>query len=314
MRSLNEKSRNLSKAKINTSKLLTPLDPNKLKLKLTIDSKFKETVHHANKTTTDLTATAKSPPRLGSVLRTTTQQEQHGGGGAAAVAISPTTVNNENSFYMDTAEPGKPAMHQPHQRLAQRLEQSPQSQAQPKLVSIAAVAQATQAAQAAQAQAAAQAAVSSVLPENVRQNRAVNGLSSVPVTTTVTQVSVPVSRGQSQQIDHHSIKTENNNNNSEGLLMKNHVIKTEPADNASPASNNPPPPLVDLEGLNELFIVGGAGDVNLDAIDPWESGSSSSGSVGSHFDFACTQDEVSDMLSDFGVSAETDWVDNLIAI
>ena len=38
------------------------------------------------------------------------------------------------------------------------------------------------------------------------------------------------------------------------------------------ASNNPPPPLVDLEGLNELFIVGGAGDVNLDAIDPWESG------------------------------------------
>lgn len=315
MRSLNEKSRNLSKAKINTSKLLTPLDPNKLKLKLTIDSKFKETVHHANKTTTDLTtATAKSPPRLGSVLRTTTQQEQHGGGGAAAVAISPTTVNNENSFYMDTAEPGKPAMQQPHQRLAQRLEQSPQSQAQPKLVSIAAVAQATQAAQAAQAQAAAQAAVSSVLPESVRQNRAVNGLSSVPVTTTVTQVSVPVSRGQSQQIDHHSIKTENNNNNSEGLLMKNHVIKTEPADNASPASNNPPPPLVDLEGLNELFIVGGAGDVNLDAIDPWESGSSSSGSVGSHFDFACTQDEVSDMLSDFGVSAETDWVDNLIAI
>ena len=51
MRSLNEKSRNLSKAKINTSKLLTPLDPNKLKLKLTIDSKFKETVH-ANKEVT----------------------------------------------------------------------------------------------------------------------------------------------------------------------------------------------------------------------------------------------------------------------
>ena len=58
MRSLNEKSRNLSKAKINTSKLLTPLDPNKLKLKLTIDSKFKETVH-ANKELT----TSKLPPR-----------------------------------------------------------------------------------------------------------------------------------------------------------------------------------------------------------------------------------------------------------
>ena len=57
MRSLNEKSRNLSKAKINTSKLLTPLDPNKLKLKLTIDSKFKETVH-ANKE-----LTTSKPPR-----------------------------------------------------------------------------------------------------------------------------------------------------------------------------------------------------------------------------------------------------------
>lgn len=313
MRSLNEKSRNLSKAKINTSKLLTPLDPNKLKLKLTIDSKFKETVH-ANK---DLTTTAKSPPRLGAVLRTTTQQEQHG---AAAVAISPTTVNNENSFY-----PSKAEQQQPHHQSHPTQQPAEQPQPQPKLVSIAAVA-ATQAAQqaaqavarAAAAQAAQQAqnqaaqvqAVSS-LPE-----RAVSALS-VPVTTTVTQVSVPVSPVSGQtHIDQHSIKTENNNNNNnEGLLMKNHVIKTEPADNASPASNTvPPPPLVDLEGLNELFIAGGAGDVNLDAIDPWESGSSSSGSVGSHFDFACTQDEVSDMLSDFGVSAETDWVDNLIAI
>jgi len=81
-----------------------------------------------------------------------------------------------------------------------------------------------------------------------------------------------------------------------------------------------PESLVDLEGLNELFIAGSNGDVNLDALEPtsnvidtWESGSSSSGSVGSHFDFGCSQDEVSDMLSDFGVS-ETDWVDNLIAI
>merc|ERR1712088_821903 len=126
MRSLNEKSRNLSKAKINTSKLLTPLDPNKLKLKLTIDSKFKETVH-ANK---ELTTT--KPPRLGAVLRTpsTQQDQQRVGGGAAAVAISPTTVNNENSFYLDSSsEP-------PNSK-------QPQSQ-QPKLVSIAAVA-ATQA-------------------------------------------------------------------------------------------------------------------------------------------------------------------------
>jgi len=295
MRSLNEKSRNLSKAKINTSKLLTPLDPNKLKLKLTIDSKFKETVH-ANKE-----LTTSKPPRLGSVLRTpTTQHEQHSGG-AAAVAISPTTVNNENSFYLDSgSEPNK-------------------QQSQPKLVSIAAVAAtqaqaasaAASAAAAAVAQAAAAAARAQAVTSLPEHTTVVTSLSSpVTVTTETTTATTPT-----PQLDNNNIKTENNNNNNEGLLMKNHVIKTEPADNATTASNTvPPPPLVDLEGLNELFIAGGAGDVNLDAIDPWESGSSSSGSVGSHFDFACTQDEVSDMLSDFGVSAETDWVDNLIAI
>jgi len=277
MRSLNEKSRNLSKAKINTSKLLTPLDPNKLKLKLTIDSKFKETVH-ANK---EVTTTAVKPPtRLGAVLGTT-QQEHHGT--AAAVAISPTTVNNENSFYLDSSEPSK-ALPPPQPQ--QQQHQPQQQQSQPKLVSIAAVAAQAQAQLAAAASASAVTPMSGVVPES---------------TTPIQQ--------------DNNIKNENNNNNDEGLLMKNHVIKTEPADNATSASNTvPPPPLVDLEGLNELFIVGGAGDVNLDAIDPWESGSSSSGSVGSHFDFACTQDEVSDMLSDFGVSAETDWVDNLIAI
>merc|ERR1711997_1285252 len=122
MRSLNEKSRNLSKAKINTSKLLTPLDPNKLKLKLTIDSKFKETVH-ANK---EVTTTAVKPPtRLGAVLGTT-QQEHHGT--AAAVAISPTTVNNENSFYLDSSEPSK-ALPQPQQ---QQQQHQPQQQPQPK--------------------------------------------------------------------------------------------------------------------------------------------------------------------------------------
>jgi len=284
MRSLNEKSRNLSKAKINTSKLLTPLDPNKLKLKLTIDSKFKETVHHANKQ-----LTTSKPPQLGTILRTpVTQQEQHGG--AAAVAISPTTVNNENSFYMDSSE----------------LRKQHQQQSQPKLVSIAAVA-ASQA-QAASAVAAAQAVARLAAAQAVR-SLPTTAVTSLPMSLTTTTTRTPT-----PQLDNNNIKVENNNNN-EGLLMKNHVIKTEPADNVNTASNTvPPPPLVDLEGLNELFIAGGAGDVNLDAIDPWESGSSSSGSVGSHFDFACTQDEVSDMLSDFGVSAETDWVDNLIAI
>lgn len=184
MRSLNDKSRNLNKAK-----LLTPLDPNKLKLKLTIDSKFKETV----------------------------------------------SIKQEPVKPMDCSE-----------NSAENLASS-QQENKPKLVSIATAA--------------------------------------TPATEVVA-------------------KTENNNNT---------VIKTEAETTPATASAQPnqqTQPLVDLEGLNELFIAGDvAGDVNLDAIDPWESGSSSSGSVGSHFDFDCA-----DMLSDFGVSAETDWVDNLIAI
>jgi hypothetical protein len=70
--------------------------------------------------------------------------------------------------------------------------------------------------------------------------------------------------------------------------------------------------LVDLESLTDLL----SGDQvktelegDLDGhLDTWESGSSSS-SGGSHFEFSCTQD-VSDMLSDIGVS-EADWIDNL---
>ena len=94
------------------------------------------------------------------------------------------------------------------------------------------------------------------------------------------------------------------------------VMKTETG--SSNNSNSSMAPFDRLDGLSELLMANGStGDLNLDALDPidtWESGSSSSGgSVGSHFEFACTQDEVSDMLSDIGVS-ETDWVDNLIAI
>merc|ERR1712223_49215 len=122
----------------------------------------------------------------------------------------------------------------------------------------------------AQAAAAAAARAQAVTSLPAEHTTVVTSLSSpVTVTTTTTTATTPT-----PQLD---------NNNNKGLLMKNHVIKTEPADNATNASNTvPPPPLVDLEGLNELFIAGGAGDVNLDAIDPWESGSSSSGSVGSH--------------------------------
>ena len=235
IRSLNDKSRNLSKAKINTTKLVTSLDPHKLKLKLTIDSKFKETV--------------KEQPK-------------------SAIAMSPTTVT-------------------PTTTTTEQVSFIPEKQRPPQLVSIAAVAS----------------AVTTTTPSS-------------PVTQVMSpsvQVSPPsVEVSPSVQVKA-EVKTENNNHltTAEGpehstVLMKNHVIKTETVNN--------PAPLVDLEGLNELFIAGGAGDVNLDAIDPWESGSSSSGSVGSHFDFACTQDEVSDMLSDFGVSTDTNWVDNLIAI
>jgi hypothetical protein len=70
--------------------------------------------------------------------------------------------------------------------------------------------------------------------------------------------------------------------------------------------------LVDLESLTDL-LSGDQIKTELDGdleshLDTWESGSSSS-SGGSHFEFSCTQD-VSDMLSDIGVS-EADWIDNL---
>ena len=70
--------------------------------------------------------------------------------------------------------------------------------------------------------------------------------------------------------------------------------------------------LVDLESLTDL-LSGDQVKTELDGdlnshLDTWESGSSSS-SGGSHFEFSCTQD-VSDMLSDIGVS-EADWIDNL---
>merc|ERR1712241_886011 len=114
---------------------LTPLDPNKLKLKLTIDSKFKETVH-ANKEVT--TTTVKQPTRLGAVLGTTNPGTA---AAASAVAISsPTTVNNENSFYLDS----RPRNTEPKQPPQCTVPQQQQQQ-HPKLVSIAAVAAQAQA-------------------------------------------------------------------------------------------------------------------------------------------------------------------------
>lgn len=262
LRSLNDKSRTLGKpnpqavkAKINAGsnspKLLTNLDPSKLKLRLTIDRKFKEAV----------TTTAASP----------------------AAAVSSTTiaaVSPNQSFYVDD-----------------------QNKQQPKLVSIAAVAES----------------------KLVIKPKSEETVADTTLTSSNGGLQIePLFESQQQQ----TLPSPVNHNNN--IVMNSNALV--PAEAAQAGAQRSTPvkqevikseseSLVDLEGLNELFIANG--DVNLDALEPgsghttvidtWESGSSSSGSVGSHFDFGCSQDEVSDMLSDFGVS-ETDWVDNLIAI
>jgi len=255
LRSLNDKSRTLGKpnpqavkAKINAGsnspKLLTNLDPSKLKLRLTIDRKFKEAV------TTSVSSTT-----------------------LAASAVSP-----NDSFYVDDQNK------------------------QPKLVSIAAVAES----------------------KLVIKPKSEETVADTTLTSSNGGLQIePLFESQQQQ----TLPSPVNHNNN--IVMNSNALV--PAEAAPGAQRSTPvkqeviksesESLVDLEGLNELFIANG--DVNLDAldagsghatvIDTWESGSSSSGSVGSHFDFGCSQDEVSDMLSDFGVS-ETDWVDNLIAI
>ena len=77
--------------------------------------------------------------------------------------------------------------------------------------------------------------------------------------------------------------------------------------------------LVDLEKLTSLMS---GEQVKMEILDSnnlenWESCSSSSGS-GSHFEFSCTQQDVSDMLSDVGMVSElSDWttgVDNIIKV
>ena len=269
LRSLNDKSRTLGKpnvqavkAKINAGsnspKLLTNLDPSKLKLRLTIDRKFKEAV------TTSVSSTT-----------------------LAASAVSP-----NDSFYVDDQNK------------------------QPKLVSIAAVAESKlvikpkiEAADAVPTVATLTSNGSGLQIEPLFENQQPQTLQSpvnhnnniVMNSNDLVQPQNPVATQQRQESQIQPTQTLS-------TPSKQEVIKTETES------------LVDLEGLNELFIAGSNGDVNLDALEPtsnvidtWESGSSSSGSVGSHFDFGCSQDEVSDMLSDFGVS-ETDWVDNLIAI
>jgi hypothetical protein len=69
--------------------------------------------------------------------------------------------------------------------------------------------------------------------------------------------------------------------------------------------------LADLDTLTDLLQV--PVDIKMDVddlnhLDTWDSGSSSSGS---HFEFSTA--DMSDMLSDFGVR-DADWVDNLIRL
>ena len=76
--------------------------------------------------------------------------------------------------------------------------------------------------------------------------------------------------------------------------------------------------LVDLEKLTSLMSGEQIKMEILDSnhLDNWESCSSSSGS-GSHFEFSCTQQDVSDILSDIGMGSDLgDWttVDNIIKV
>jgi hypothetical protein len=258
MRSLNDRSRTLVKAaasagngnggllkaKITSGgpKLLTTLDTNKLKLKLTIDRKFKESVA-ADK----------------------------------VVGVRPTTAtihSPDHSFYVeDQLTPVK----------------------NKQLVSIAGLAASVPA--------------SNHVMTKAEPLEAV-GLSNI-ITTTQQTAAAHFEAHHHQLVNNNSIVLNtmvpvvDQKNNAGGNEIKTEIINT---------------PLVDFEGITELFMAGDKLDqlkMEIDAfgpIDTWESGSSSSGSVGSHFEFSCTQDEVSDMLSDIVGVADADWVDNLIKI
>ena len=297
MRSINERSRTLCKAKnspaagglqvspatlkakltTTSPKLLSISDPNKLKLKLTIDRKFKEAmVNKISSTTTTSTTTS------GVTAAASTN-----------MARGQPMESADNSFYVDD-----------------QLRPVPPQQ----LVSIAAVAAGAPTTQA------------TVMPKTELAIQTIKAEPTHPQVDTTTSQLCGLSGGATPEPDddtsadslvgghHHVVPAALNHNNNHLDLPKVPVadldlkgIKTETSSSLA------------FDGLSELLMANGStGDLNLDALDPidtWESGSSSSGgSTGSHFEFACTQDEVSDMLSDIGVSAEADWVDNLIAI
>lgn len=281
MRSINERSRTLGKAKstsglqvspatfkakLTSPKLLSVGDPSKLKLKLTIDRKFKEAmVNKVSSTTTNMTSNTVQPTAN------------------VASAASPT---DQNSFYIED-QLGRPAQQ---------------------LVSIAAVA-------------AAPTTQATVMPKaelNIQPIKDEPQPSCSPLGPCADPDSDDASSADGLVGGGHPMVHAghlNHNNNHLADLPKVPVV---PADLDLKVIKTETSSSMAFDGLSELLMANGStGDLNLDALDPidtWESGSSSSGgSTGSHFEFSCTQDEVSDMLSDIGVS-EADWVDNLIAI
>jgi len=243
------------------------MDPNKLKLRLTIDKKFKESVMKQQQQTAPMTALClASPSQL-----------------VAKVPTSPTTVNGifchspDGSFYADDIVVKQ-------EEVAKNLE---------------------------------------VVPSHVEGED--DSVSQDVVFSEILSSQTMTPLFDVTNISGGGLLTNNNTILTMTLTADNAlVIKTTPA----PVPNtqailqtltpiHPPPTsvlsnetnLVGIENFNELLDVQIKSDLDNDLdFDTWESGSSAS-SGGSHFEFSCTQD-VSDMLSDIGVS-EADWIDNL---
>ena len=327
MRSINERSRNLGKAKtlqvsphaatafkakLSSPKLVSVggvTDPNKLKLKLTIDRKFKEAM--INKAVNmDCSSSVTTPATSDTNTFYVEDQPMRRVSGnnpqlvsIAAVAASPTNEVTTRTVPVSTS-----AIHA-ITAAAAIVKTEPQTQHTMTVPTT----------------------VHSIAEQIVLGGRQQQQKIETTTTTTVATADelcslITASEATSHAVaeDDDGLPRNHNNNNLDlppvgkaaDLDLDLKVMKTETG--SSNNSNSSMAPFDRLDGLSELLMANGStGDLNLDALDPidtWESGSSSSGgSVGSHFEFACTQDEVSDMLSDIGVS-ETDWVDNLIAI
>ncbi len=341
IRSISDRSRNLVKPKFQQQaqqnlkakitaggpgKFLAALDTNKLKLKLTIDRKFKESVN--------VKPEAISPPAV-------PQQQQQ----------------PQNSFFVEDT---KKQQQQQQQQLvsiaaaaASNLSVVTSPRPAPETVMIPTHPIKTEQPSASALEVS---AVRSALPDIIRSvTQAAVAAGQQPPKLIATPVNSATTHALFEQQPQQPTAPVNNNNNNNTLGLSSMVtlvpitsttsVTSAPAIITTPKVQVqqqpqplPPPPvvelvkteavtennnsMVDIDSLTEMLINGaggGAGDpmkLDLDgldsAIDTWESGSSSSGSAGSHFEFSCTGDDV-DIMSDLGV-AETDWVDNLIAI